>query len=146
MKRLWKWFLDLFPYDKTYVFYRRETWGDGTSRLSIEFYQNVYRRRCLFRTHYWHGTILVRVVLAGVRFYSRSGNGTTSPLRGTQEYTLRCDNDYVELLKHLAALEVRGYLTPIERMRAGDWQDTVMLMWPPQSDCNIHDLKEEEIA
>ena len=143
MKRLWKWLLNLFPYDKKYVFHRGDTRVDGCRRVSIEFYQDVYRRRHLWRTERWRGVILVRVILDGVRFYTQGRKSTTSSLHGTQEYTLRCDNDYVEILKHLAALEVRGMLTPEERMRVVLWQETIMLMWPPGSGCNIHDLKEE---
>ena len=144
MKRLWKWFLSLFPYDKAYVFYRQAMRAEGTARIAIELHQDVYRQRRWFRTHYWYGTILVRVVLSGVRFYTRDKSGTTSPLRGAQEYTLRCDNDYVELLKHLTALEIRGYLTPIERLRALAWQDMIMTMWPPSGECSIHAFEETE--
>lgn len=143
MKRLWKWFLDVFPYDKAYSFHRRDSVIDGTVRLTVEFYQDVYRRRRVWSSHYWRGTILVRVVLAGVGFRGRGEKDTTSSLRGTQEYTLRCDNDYVEILKHLAALEVRGMLTPAERLRVVAWQDIIMMMWPPRSGYNIHDFEEK---
>ena len=144
MKRLWKWLLRIFPYDKIYVFHRRDSRVDGTTRVSIEFYQNSYRRRRLFRTSYWNGTILVRVVLSGVRFYTRGKESTTSPLRGAQEYTLRCDNDYVELLKHLSALEIRGKLTVEERLSVIEWEELLMLMWPRRSGCHINHLTEEE--
>ena len=145
MKRLCKWLLRVLPYDKTYVFYRTDSRIDGTSRVSIEFYQDVYRRRRLFRRAvYWNGTILVRVVLQDVRFYTRGKKGVTSPLRGAQEYTLRCDNDYVELLKHLSALEIRGKITVQERVSVIGWEDLLMRMWPPRSGCHINHLEEEE--
>ena len=143
MKRLWKWLLRIFPYDKTYVFHRTDSRVDGIGCISIEFYQDVYRRRYLWRTSYWNGTILVRVILSGVRFYTQGKEGTTSPLRGAQEYTLRCDNDYVELLKHLSALEVRGKLTVQERLNVVEWEELLMLMWPPRSGCHINHLEEE---
>jgi uncharacterized short protein YbdD (DUF466 family) len=143
MKRFFKWLLGLFPYDKKYVFHRTDSRVDGTARTSIEFYQNVYRRRFFWRKHVWNGTVRVRVVLDGVRFYTQGKKSTTSPLRGAQEYTLRCDNDYVELLKHLTALEVRGSLTVEERLDIMGWQELLMYMWPPGTGRHIHDLNEE---
>lgn len=143
MKRFLKWLVSLFPYDKQYVFHRTDSRIDGTARASIEFYQNVYRRRFFWRKSEWNGTILVRIVLDGVRFYTKSKKSTTSPLRGAQEYTLRCDNDYVELLKHLTALEVRGRLSVEERLSIIDWQEMLMRMWPPGGGAHIHKLSEE---
>jgi len=137
VKRLWKWFRGLIPYDDKYGFYRKETRKDWAGNISFRFYQNIYRRRRFLRVSVWHGTVAVRVTLDGVKF---RGKGDAKPyvLHGSQTYTLRCDRDYVELLKHLAVVEQRGMLSVAERLLIARVSEILMALWPPRANISVH--------
>ena len=144
MKRLWKWLKNLLPYDESYKFYRKDKRKDWAGNISFKFYQNIYRRRRFFRVSVWHGTIAVRITLDGVKF---RGKADAKPyvLHGSQTYTLICDRDYVELLKHLAVVEQRGMLSVGERLLIGRASEILMCLWPPRSNISVHAEEETSV-
>jgi hypothetical protein len=138
MKRLWKWLKGLVPYHDKYTFYRKDQRKDRSGNISFKFYQNIYRRRRFFRVAVWHGTVAVRVALDGVKFRGKSDDAKPYVLHGSQTYTLRCDKDYVELLKHLAVVEQRGMLNTEERLLIARVSELLMALWPPRANISVH--------
>jgi len=141
MRRLWAWLKNKLSVAEAYSFHHKDTWVDETDKISIEFRQDVYHRKIRWTKKVWRGTVLVRVTLNEVGVYGRDRKvSATSSLRGVQEYPLRCDRNYTELLRHLAVLEIRGVLSVEERLRVVTWQNIVMMLWPPRAGQDVHDL------
>jgi len=144
MKRFWTWLKGRIPYDEKYCFYREDMRAESTGTISVEFSQKIYRRRRFFRSDVWRGTIFICVNLHGVRFKGRSG-AKPYILYGSQSYTLRCDKDYVELLKHLVVMQQRGLLSVDEQLLLVSCQESLMCMWPARSNQSIHATEETEV-
>lgn len=145
MKRWWKKVLRvLFFVDDKYRFYRKEVRREAEGHIRFKFTQRIYKKRRFFKVELWHGTIEVKVTLDGVKFRAKK-DARPYLLHGTQRYTLRCDGDYVELLKHLAVVEHRGMLSAKEKLLVGRASELLMVFWPPGSNISVYEEEEKEL-
>ena len=145
MKRLWVW-LGKFVYPSVkYHFVRKSTYKHKEGRISVLVKQRVYKRGRYLRKEYWYGTIHVTLRVLGIRLLYRLSD-SEEPIVGRrlsakEEYSLRRDNDYVCLLRHILFMQETCDLTDVEKEYLHGFKATVMLMWPPRSNLDIQVCK-----